>query len=165
MTPVDWYSKLQSTVKTATFGSEHVATRTATEQILDLHLTLRYLGVPLDGPSFMFGDNESIVNTASVPHSKLHKRQNALSLLPASPAFITLLALLTLRMSLANTGGIRLFGKCYALSCSGKVTPRQLPLRNSSLPTSLSRGVKAGRFHSCFVMSHGRQPTPNNTRC
>jgi len=26
-------------------------------------------------------------------------------------------------------------------------------------------GMKAGRFHSCFVMSHGRQPTPNNNRC
>jgi len=25
--------------------------------------------------------------------------------------------------------------------------------------------VKAGQFHSCFVMSHGRQPTPNNNRC
>jgi len=69
MTPVDWYSKLQTTVETATFGSKYVAARTATEQILDLHLTLRYLGVPLDGPSFMFGDNKSIVNTASVPHS------------------------------------------------------------------------------------------------
>jgi len=79
MTPVDWYSKLQTTVETATFGSEHVAARTATEQILDLRLILRYLGVPLDGPSFMFGDNESAVNTASVPHSKLHKRHNALS--------------------------------------------------------------------------------------
>jgi len=79
MTPIDWYSKLQSTVETATFGSEHVAARTATEQILDLYLTLCYLGVPIDGPSFMFGDNESVVNTASVPHSKLHKRHNALS--------------------------------------------------------------------------------------
>ena len=27
----------------------------------------------------MFGDNESVVNAASVPHSKLHKRHNALS--------------------------------------------------------------------------------------
>ena len=25
--------------------------------------------------------------------------------------------------------------------------------------------MKAGRFHSCFVMSHGRQPTSNNNRC
>ena len=27
----------------------------------------------------MFGDNESVVNTASMPHSKLNKRHNALS--------------------------------------------------------------------------------------
>ena len=27
----------------------------------------------------MFGDNETVVNTASIPHSKLHKRHNALS--------------------------------------------------------------------------------------
>ena len=27
----------------------------------------------------MFGDNETVVNTASVPHGKLHKRHNALS--------------------------------------------------------------------------------------
>jgi len=79
MTPIDWYSKLQSAVETATFDSECVAPRTATEQILDLCLTLRYLGVPIDGPCFMFGDNESVVSTASVPHSKLHKRHNALS--------------------------------------------------------------------------------------
>jgi len=79
MTPVDWCSKLQTTVETATFGSEHVAARTATEPILDLRLTPRYLEVPLHGPRFMFGENESVVDTASVPHSKLHKRHNALS--------------------------------------------------------------------------------------
>ena len=27
----------------------------------------------------MFGDNETVVNSASLPHSKLHKRHNALS--------------------------------------------------------------------------------------
>ena len=27
----------------------------------------------------MFGDNKSVVNSASIPHSKLHKRHNALS--------------------------------------------------------------------------------------
>ena len=78
-TPVDWFSKLQNTAETATFGSEYVATRTCTEQIIDLRLTLRYLGIPLKGASMMFGDNESVVDTASIPHSKLHKRHNALS--------------------------------------------------------------------------------------
>jgi hypothetical protein len=33
-TPIDWFSKLQSTVETATFGSEYVAARTCTEQIM-----------------------------------------------------------------------------------------------------------------------------------
>ena len=78
-TPIDWYSKLQSTVETATFGSEYVAARTCTEQVMDLRNTLRYLGVPVDGASMIFGDNESVVNTASHPHGKLHKRHVALS--------------------------------------------------------------------------------------
>ena len=78
-TPVDWFSKLQSTVETATFGSEYVAARTCVEQILDLRNTFRYLGVPIEGPAMMFGDNETVVNTASLPHGKLHKRHNALS--------------------------------------------------------------------------------------
>ena len=38
-----------------------------------------YLGVPVEGPSFMFRDNETVVNTASAPHGRLHKRHNALS--------------------------------------------------------------------------------------
>ena len=78
-TPIDWYSKLQSTVETATFGSEYVSARTCVEQLIDLRTTLRYLGVPVHGPSIMFGDNETVVNTASTPHGKLHKRHNALS--------------------------------------------------------------------------------------
>ncbi len=78
-TPIDWYSKLQSTVETATFGSEYVAARTATEQIIDLRITLRYLGVPVRGTSMMFGDNKTVVNTASVPQARLQKRHVALS--------------------------------------------------------------------------------------
>ena len=78
-TPIDYYSKKQSTVETATYGSEFLAARTATEQILDLRLTLRYLGANIQERVFMFGDNESVVNSASVPHAKLHKRHVLLS--------------------------------------------------------------------------------------
>lgn len=78
-TPIDWYSKRQSTVETATYGSEFVAARTCVEQIIDLRNTLRYLGVPIRGRSWMFGDNESVVNSAAQPHAKLHKRHTALS--------------------------------------------------------------------------------------
>ena len=44
------------------------------EQIIDLRLQLRYLGVPVKGSTMMFGDNESVVNSASIPHARLHKR-------------------------------------------------------------------------------------------
>ena len=46
-TPIDSYSERQSTVETATYGSELLATKPATEQIIDLRHTLRYLGVPI----------------------------------------------------------------------------------------------------------------------
>ena len=78
-TPIDWDTKKQSTVETATFGSEFVAARTATEQIIDLRNTLRYLGVPIRQHSYLFGDNQTAVNSATQPHGKLHKRHTMLS--------------------------------------------------------------------------------------
>ena len=42
-------------------------------------MTLCYLGVKVEGASYMFGDNMTVVDTASAPHGKLHKRHNALS--------------------------------------------------------------------------------------
>ena len=56
-TPIDAYTKRQSTVETATYGSEFVAARTAVDQIIDIRTTLRYLGVPIRDMSYMFGDN------------------------------------------------------------------------------------------------------------
>jgi hypothetical protein len=77
-TPVDWYSKRQSTVQSATYGSEFVAARIATDQVIDLKLTLGYMGIKVIR-SVMFGDNQSVVTSASIPQSKLNKRHVALS--------------------------------------------------------------------------------------
>jgi hypothetical protein len=78
-TPVHWYSKRQGRVQSATYGSEFMAARTATEQIIDIRYTLRMMGIPIDGPSWMFGDNQSVVTSATIPDSTLNKRHNALS--------------------------------------------------------------------------------------
>ena len=40
---------------------------------------LRYLGVPIQGHSFMFGDNQSVVKSCSIPQGKIHKRHMILS--------------------------------------------------------------------------------------
>jgi hypothetical protein len=78
-TPIYWYSKKQATVETATYGSEFVAAKTATEQLMDLKYTIRMMGIPLDGPAWMFGDNQSVLTSSTLPHSSLNKRHNALS--------------------------------------------------------------------------------------
>jgi hypothetical protein len=78
-TVIDWYSKKQATVETATYGSEFVNARTAVGQILDLRIKLGYLDVPIKGNTVMFGDNESVINSSCIPHARLHKRHTALS--------------------------------------------------------------------------------------
>ena len=45
----------------------------------DLKLTLLYLGVPVVDRSILVGDNQSVVNACTQPHSKLHKRHLMLS--------------------------------------------------------------------------------------
>ena len=69
--PVDWYSKKQATVESATYGSEFVAAKTATEQIMDIRQTLTYLGAPIGSESSLFGDNRSVITCATLPHSTL----------------------------------------------------------------------------------------------
>ena len=78
-TPIEWFSKKQSTVETATYGSEFVAAKVAIQQIAGLRITLQYLGVNLDGCSYLFGDNQSVVTSGTVPHSQLSKRHQALA--------------------------------------------------------------------------------------
>ncbi len=41
-TPIDWYSKCQATIETATYGSEFLAARIATDQVIDLHNMLHF---------------------------------------------------------------------------------------------------------------------------
>ncbi len=78
-TPIDAYSKKQSTVETSTYGAEFLSGRTCVEQGMDLRITLRYLGVRLREANYMFGDNKSMVDSSTIPDSRLHKRHVALS--------------------------------------------------------------------------------------
>jgi hypothetical protein len=77
-TLIESFSKRQACVQTATFGSEFVAARIAVDQIVDLRNTLRYLGVPVQERSFLFGDNRAVVNNSAIPISALSKRHNEL---------------------------------------------------------------------------------------
>jgi hypothetical protein len=56
-----------------------VASRIATELTLEVRYMLRSLGVPLDGPALMLGDNLSVVLNTAVPSSVLKKKHNAIA--------------------------------------------------------------------------------------
>jgi hypothetical protein len=78
MAPIIWYSKRQNTVESSTFGSEFVALRVATELIEGLRYKLRMFGIPIDGPTDVLCDNQSVVTNALVPESTLSKKHNAI---------------------------------------------------------------------------------------
>jgi hypothetical protein len=78
-TPIRWISKCQKTMEKSTYGSESVASRIATELILEIRYKLRSLGVALDGPALMLGDNMSVVLNNTVPSSELNKKHNAIA--------------------------------------------------------------------------------------
>ncbi len=76
--PISWYSKKQSTVESSTFGSEFVALRIATEQIISLRYKLRMFGIPIDGFTNTFCDNEAVFKNASIAESRLKKKHNSI---------------------------------------------------------------------------------------
>ena len=46
---------------------------------MDIRQTLRYLGEPIGSKPFLFGDNRSVVTSATLPHSTLTKCHNILA--------------------------------------------------------------------------------------
>ena len=75
-TPLDWYSKKQATVETATYGSDFAASKTAMEQIMDIRQTSRYPGVPIGLKSYILCHNRSVITGATLSHSTLTKCRN-----------------------------------------------------------------------------------------
>ena len=53
-----WLHKKQNLVKTSNFGSEFIALKLAVELVTAFRYKLRMFVVPLEGPTFMFYDNE-----------------------------------------------------------------------------------------------------------
>jgi hypothetical protein len=63
-------------VETTTYGSALVASRVAMELILEVRYMLWLLGVALDGPEMMLGDNISVVLNPTVSSTVLKKKVN-----------------------------------------------------------------------------------------
>jgi hypothetical protein len=72
------------------------------DQIVDLRLTLRYLGIPIRDVSYMFGDNKTVIDSSTQLHAKLHKQHNALSFHHVREAIVSKYVLMMHLSSKAN---------------------------------------------------------------
>jgi hypothetical protein len=77
--PIYWSSKKQNSCETSTFGSEFVAMKQATEYVRGLRYKLRMMGIKVDEPAFVFGDNKSVLCNTTAPESTLKKKSNAIA--------------------------------------------------------------------------------------
>ena len=77
--PIYWFSKKQTSVETSTFGSEFIAMKQGCEYIRGLRYKLRMMGIPVDQPTYVFGDNKSVLANTSMPHSVLKKKSSSIA--------------------------------------------------------------------------------------
>ena len=78
MAPILWYSKKQGTIETSVFGAEFVAMKVATEVARGMRYKLRMMGIPVHEPTFMYGDNMSVIKNTQRPESTLSKKSNSI---------------------------------------------------------------------------------------
>ena len=77
--PIYWLSKKQTSVETSSFGSEFMAMKHCTEYIKGLRYKLRMMGIPCEGPTYVFGDNQSVLCNTTDPDSTLKKKSNSIA--------------------------------------------------------------------------------------
>jgi hypothetical protein len=78
MAPIVWFSKKQPTIESSVFGAEFVAMKNGVESLRGLRYKLRMMGVPLSGPSYVYGDNMSVIHNTQRPESTLKKKSNSI---------------------------------------------------------------------------------------
>jgi hypothetical protein len=78
MALIGWVSKKQATIEGAVFGAEFVAMKHGVEELRGIRYKLRMMGVPIDGPTYIYGDNMSVINNTSKPESTLKKKSNSI---------------------------------------------------------------------------------------
>jgi hypothetical protein len=77
--PIIWLSKQQATIETSVFGAEFVAMKHGIKMLRGLRYKIRMMGgIPLSGPMYIYGDNESQMTNSSRLESTLKRKCNSI---------------------------------------------------------------------------------------
>jgi hypothetical protein len=74
-----WLSKKQNSVESSSFGSEFIAMKQCCEYLRGLRYKLRMMGIPVIGPAYIFGDNQSVLANTTIPDSTLKKKSQSIA--------------------------------------------------------------------------------------
>ncbi len=77
--PVYWLSKKQTSCESSSFGSEFVAMKQCCEYLRGLRYKLRMMGIPVVGPAYIHGDNQSVLASCGIPDSILKKKSQSIA--------------------------------------------------------------------------------------
>jgi hypothetical protein len=78
MAPIVWFSKRKPTVESSVFGAESVAMNNGIETCRGIRYKLIMVGVVLSGPTYVYGENMSVVHSTQRPESVLKKNSNSI---------------------------------------------------------------------------------------
>ena len=70
---IQWFTKKQATIYMYVFGAEFVAVNIVMENLHGIIFNLRMMGVPIAGPSYIYGDNMSVIHNTQHPKSNFEK--------------------------------------------------------------------------------------------
>jgi hypothetical protein len=72
-------SKKQTSVESSSFGSKFCAMKQCCEYLRGLRSKLRMMGIPCEGPAYIYGDNQSVLANTTIPNSTLKKESQSIA--------------------------------------------------------------------------------------
>ena len=76
---VYWWTKKQTGIESSSFGSEFIAMKQCCKFIRGLRYKLRMMGIPVVGPAYIYGDNQSVLANTTIPDSALKKKSQSIA--------------------------------------------------------------------------------------
>ena len=77
--PIYWSSKKQTSCETSSFGSKLCAMKQAIEYVKGFCYKLIMMGIPVEYPTLIFGDNQSVLANTTMPKSQSKKKTQSIA--------------------------------------------------------------------------------------
>ena len=74
-----WWSKKQASIESSSFGADFIVMKQCCEYLRGLRYKLRNMGIPCDGPSHIYSDNQSVLANTTMPDSTLKKKSQSIA--------------------------------------------------------------------------------------